>query len=83
MKSNYSLAYCEELIDRYVNTYGGECTTIVEGCLGLGTVLLHWAEGKKTILIKEYYINAWNSGHSVRCYNKMPKKYERILDVMR
>jgi hypothetical protein len=80
MKYYSSLESCEELIGRYVNEYGGEATTLEEGCLGLGTVLLHSAEGKKTIIIKEFYINAWSSGHTIRKYNKMPKKYEKLLE---
>ena len=77
--NNYTLKSCEQLIDTYVNQYGGECLTIEEGCLGLGTVLLHSARGKKTILITEYYLSAWSSGHKVRMYNKLPKKYEQII----
>lgn len=72
---NYSLQSCENLIAKYVNTYKGEATTVKEGCLGLGTVLLHSAEGKKTIIIKEYFITSWTSGHNVTMYNKAPKKY--------
>ena len=54
---NYILKTCEELINKYVNNLGGECLEIEEGCLGLGTILLHSAEGKKAILIKEFFIN--------------------------
>ncbi len=71
----YKLSTCEELIDKYVNEFNGECTTLEEGCLGLGLVLLHNAKGKKTILIKEFYLNSQSSGHTIRMYNKMPKKY--------
>lgn len=78
---NYTLGSCQELIDKYVNTYKGEATTLREGVLGLGTVLLHGAEGKKTILIKEYYISAWCSGHSIRMYNVMPKKYKKLIGI--
>lgn len=79
---NYSLKACENLIDRYVNEYKGQATTIDEGTLGLGTVLLHHAQGKKTILIREFYLNAWSSGHSIRKYNKIPKKYEKQLETI-
>lgn len=79
MKANYTLQSCETLIDRYVNEYGGTLTQIYEGCLGLGFVILHDAPNKKTILIKEYFINHWSSGHTIRMYNKMPKKYEKLL----
>lgn len=78
--TNYSLKSCENLISKYVNEYKGEVATIEEGCLGLGTVLLHSADGKKTVLITEYFINSWVSGHTVRKYNKMPKKYQQYIN---
>jgi hypothetical protein len=80
MKYYYSLESCENLIKRYVNEYDGCATTLEEGSLGLGTILLHDAPGKKTIVIKEFYLNAWSSGHTIRKYNKMPKKYETLLE---
>jgi hypothetical protein len=76
---NYSLKQCEDLINKYVNELQGECTEIEEGCLGLGKILLHGAKGKKSILIEEYFISAWASGHTVKMYNKLPKKYHNLL----
>ena len=77
---NYSLKSCEKLINKYVVDYNGIATTLDEGVLGLGTVILHNAKGKKTIIIKEFYINAWSSGHTIRKYNKIPKKYLKLID---
>lgn len=77
---NYSLKYCENLIDKYINEYKGEILTITEGILGLGKVILHNADGKKSIVITEYFINSWTSGHKVRMYNKLPKKYKQIIN---
>jgi hypothetical protein len=79
---NFSLDYCENLINAYVNEFGGEIIQISEGILGLGYLLLHGAKGKKTIVINEYYINSWNSGHNVRMYNTTPKKYKKIIDLI-
>jgi hypothetical protein len=78
--TNYSLKSCETLIDNYINKHGGECLILDEGVLGLGIILLHSAVGKKSIIIKEYYINPWCSGHRVRMYNKLPKKYELLIN---
>jgi hypothetical protein len=50
---NYSLKDCEKLIDAYLNEFGGELIQINEGVLGLGDLLLHAAEGKKTIIIND------------------------------
>ena len=79
---NFSLQSCEDLIERYVNDFGGEIFTLEEGCLGLGTIILTNAIGKKSILINEYFINSWNSGHDVKMYNKLPKKYELAINKL-
>lgn len=75
----YKLESCENLIDRYVNQYGGSVSILEEGVLGLGKVLLHDAPGKKAIVIEERYLNPWSSGHTIRKYNKLPKKYESLI----
>lgn len=72
----YSLKACEDLIDKYVNEYKGECLVLEEGSLGLGTILLHSAPNKKSIIINEVFINPWSSGHTIRKYNKLPNKYK-------
>ena len=78
--TNYSLNSCEKLINKYINDHKGECINIKEGILGLGTILLYGAKGKKTIVINEYFINSWNSGHTIRMYNKPPKKYIKLIN---
>ena len=71
---HYSLSSCEQLISEYLEL-GGSVEVIEEGCLGLGTVVCK-AEGYKTAVIREIYLNEWSSTHIVRMYNKTPKKYE-------
>jgi len=78
MKS-YTLSACEDLISRYVNDYKGEVSELEEGCLGLGVILLHSGINAKTIVIREVYVNAWVSTHTIRKYNKIPKKYQRLI----
>ena len=78
--SKYTLQACEKLISKYVNELNGNCITIAEGSLGLGTVLLYGAAGKKSVLIQEFFISAWSSGHKVRMYNKLPKKYQKLIN---
>jgi hypothetical protein len=73
----YRLATCENLMQKYIEI-GGEVLTVVEGCLGLGTTICQ-AEGKKAAVIKEFFINAWSSGHTITMYNKLPKKYEKMI----
>ena len=74
----YSLKACENLMEQYIKK-NGEAVTLKEGCLGLGLVIC-FGEGLKTTIIKEVYLNEWSSGHAVRMYNKMPKKYEEMLE---
>lgn len=79
--NTYKLSDCEFLITKYVNEFQGEVLIIEEGCLGLGTVLLHSAAGKKCVLIREIYLNEWSSSHTIRKYNKLPKKYQKLVDT--
>lgn len=74
----YTLTACERLMDRYYDA-GGECVTLEEGSLGLGLTLCY-GPGLKTAVIREKYINCWQSGHTVRMYNKMPEKYRQLLE---
>lgn len=76
-KKNYSIKYIQNLINRYIEK-SGEFVTLKDGCLGYGLSMLY-GEGLKTIIIQEYFINSWESGHTIRKYNKMPKKYENML----
>ncbi len=78
-KNNYTLKSCEELIEKYIDL-GGEMHELNEGTLGLGFIILHGAVGKKSILIREYYISAWVSGHEITMYNKLPKKYQNLIN---
>lgn len=80
MSKLYKLKTCENLIDRYIHEYQGNIEQLEEGVLGLGKILLYGAEGKKTILITEVFINAWTSLHKIRMYNKLPKKYQNQIN---
>jgi len=64
----YSSTAVSDLIDRYLEA-GGDVETISEGVLGHGHIVLT-GPGLKRAVIKERYINAWSSGHSVRMYNR-------------
>lgn len=82
-QANYTLESCEQLICTYINDLGGKIIQITEGCLGLGTILLYGAKGKKSILINEVFVNAWNSTHTIKMYNKIPKKYIDLIDSIK
>lgn len=74
----YSLDACENLIEQYMER-GGTATTVSEGTLGLGTVICQ-AEKCKTAVITERYLNEWTSGHTIRLYREIPKKYEYMVE---
>ena len=75
----YSYTQVDELIQKYADKGGGTLQTD-EGCLGSGDWLLFDHSGRlKFIVIKEVYLNEWSSAHTIRKYNKIPKKYEKIL----
>ena len=75
----YDYKQVDALIEKYVNK-GGETLQLNEGVLGSGDWLLFDYSGHlKFIVIKEVALNCWSSAHTVRKYNKIPKKYEEIL----
>ena len=76
-KKLYDCDYIAHLIAKY-HDKGGEVITIEEGTLGYGFMIM-FGEGLKTTIVKEIYVNAWSSGHSVRMYRKTPKKYEKMI----
>ena len=78
MKKNHSLKACESPMQQYFDK-GGECVTVEEGCLGPGTAVC-FAEGYKAAIIHGYHINPWTSGHTVRMYSEMPKKYAAMVE---
>lgn len=74
----YSYKQVDSLINRYFDLENNEVVKIREGVLGSGDWLCT-AEGKKTAVIKEIFVNSWYSTHTVRMYNKTPKKYLKFL----
>lgn len=77
MKNFISFETVQTLIENYLDK-GGEISQIEEGCLGYGTMVLS-AAGYKYAVIKEVFVNSWVSTHSIRFYNKLPKKFENSL----
>lgn len=73
----YDCSAVEKLMNQYIEA-GGEITEVEPGSLGYGFMIFH-GEGLKTVIIKEVYINCWSSGHTIRMYNKTPKKYEKLI----
>ena len=74
----YGSSSVENLINAYVER-DGEIHEIEEGSLGYG-LLIMTGEGLKTTVVQEVYLNAQSSGHKIRKYNKIPLKYEEMLE---
>ena len=47
----YDLKTCEKLINTYIEQFKGEYYQIHEGSLGLGKIVLHNGNGRKSIII--------------------------------
>lgn len=74
--------YSNEAVQRVLSQYSelnGEIETIQEGSLGYGLIVCY-GSGLKTCIIREVYVNEWSSGHTIRFYDKMPKKYQKMID---
>lgn len=74
----YSNTDVQNIFSQYAAN-NGYITEIKEGTLGCGLTICH-GTGLKTCIIKEVRLNEWSSAHKVRFYNKMPKKYQDILN---
>jgi hypothetical protein len=76
--TTYTNKVVQDLINKYVDR-DGEVIEVIEGCLGYGTTICS-AYGCKYAVIQEVFLNSWSSTHTIRMYNKLPKKYENLLE---
>lgn len=79
----YTCTAVAEFIDRYTENCRKvnkepDIITLQEGSLGYGVMVLK-CDGFKTAIIQERYLNCWSSGHTIRLYNKTPKKYLMLV----
>ena len=74
----YTTSQVSELIDHYL-AKGGDITEIESGVLGYGTLILS-GKGLKYAIVTEVYLNEWSSGHKIRLWNKLPKKYKYLTE---
>lgn len=73
----YGCEAVSNLINKYIER-DGTVLTLEEGSLGYGLTVM-FGDGLKTTVVKEYPINCWSSGHTIRKYKKIPKKYEQMI----
>lgn len=67
------------LIEQYQKQNNFEQFTI-EGCLLDNYILT--ADKCKTTIVREKYLNEWSSCYEIIMYNKTPKKYQKIIDLI-
>jgi hypothetical protein len=79
--THYTLKAVENLINRYVERGGEVAIEIVEGSLGYGTTIC-FGDGLKTAVIQEHFENSQSSTHTITMYNKLPKKYQLMLNEL-
>lgn len=75
--------YSNSSVDTYVSTLvekGFDLCVIEEGSLTSYGLAILTKAGKKSLVITERYLNDWSSGVAIRKYNKLPKKYQSLLD---
>lgn len=75
----YTSGAVQELADYYIEN-GGEMYELVEGTLGWGTTVMV-RDGWKSVVVQEVYVNEWSSGHTVRRYDRLPKKHQTMLEA--
>ena len=76
----YDCGQVQKLIDEYTEK-GGKTLQIREGSLGYGDLLLYDEnDNLRTFVVREVFQSCWSSVHTIRGYNKIPKKYKRIIE---
>ena len=75
----YNYKEIDKFIERYSSFENSTVIQIREGILGSGDWICT-APNKKTAIIKEIFLNEWNSTHTLKLYNKTPKKYINLIN---
>lgn len=79
MSKYYSTSAAEQAINILADR-GYEIITIDEGCLGVGHVIALAPDGKHyNVEIQEVALNCWSSGHTIRNFDKISKRIEKLL----
>lgn len=74
----YDLKCGQSLLEEYAARGGFRIAAFVGGLLDS---YLIQAEGLKTCVIKEHYLNECSSAYTIRFYNRCPVKYEKVFDL--
>ncbi len=75
----YTQQEVDALIEKFSKRQNFKCYTIY-GSLLDNHILT--ADGTKTAIIREKGLNEWSSAYSIKLYNKIPKKYQKVIDLL-
>lgn len=75
----YSSEAVEKLAQKYI-ARGGTITKLAESVLLEYGLAVFQAEGAKATVVRDHFLNEWSSAYVVRMYNKLPKKYEKMIE---
>jgi hypothetical protein len=75
----YSSEAVEKLAEKYI-ARGGTITKLRDSVLLEYGLAIFQAEGAKATVVRDKFLNEWSSAYVVRMYNKLPKKYEQMLE---
>ena len=69
-------------IINFLSENGYDLITIEEGTLGYGHIIALAPDDKHyNVEIQEVYLNEWNSGHTIRNFDKISKRIEKLLET--
>ena len=81
IKYYYTYEQVKNLMQQYDKaTNGNYQVYVIDGSLQDNYIIT--ADGCKTAVIKELYLSCMSSGHTIRMYNKMPQKYQDVVDLL-
>ena len=70
-----------DYLKRQTYALGGTVYTI-PGCLKDNYIMIP-PRDFKAIVIKEHYLNEWSSANTCTMYKKLPKKYEKVIELLK
>ena len=76
----YSNTAGENIIKKYIDK-GGELQVFEEGCLLCYGLAICSGEGLKFCILKEKYLNSWSSAYTIQLFNRLPKKYQKLVPL--
>lgn len=75
-----NIGQIEELASKYRDLGGDVYDEAVPGTLGYGTTIMT-ATGYKSAVIREHPETTWGCYHTIRFYNRLPKKYRELVEA--